>query len=597
MKKYKFLKIMTSSLGIASVIGIGTTSIIGCAKKSNSAQIALAAFIASAKAESANNIVANAQPAAQNWENLSAKSGDLKIVNTTVKNKVVRVIIKSTSKSELATFSATYNNTKYLASIWICSQPPANSDGKTHSWTDFKVAAAKDSVAQMFSQASTQKTNWKISDQIIKLTSPVNNDATKTVTITLADRQASQQVNFVATYTTNRSFQSSDWATPNPAVSSKDNLTFKKINLPNEDQAVPGSNVQVKIGDVTYLGGMGGLWTSTNDQTWTKNSGVNISDYVRVSAIIEVNKNIFIATELCPTAQHKINPNNDKSGLFMTTSLAPFSFERLPNNIISDQSNITTLSNINGVLFIGTTAGLLTLSNPKEAPLLHKEIVNANSGSGTTTQATITSCKFIDNKIFVGTKTNGIWSAFNADPTFKKIPLNREKVTFPEIDFITKINNNIYVYVGNKFSQQPTIGLWVSNDQGVTFINKFSDIKLNPNMKSLGNSLSLINNDLYLSTNSGLYISDANFNRDTTIKFVISDTLGKGINVSNVIEQQSSINTLYAGTSIGLQTSSADPNLIFFSPNISVESDAISSISLVDHHIFVDMINVGDYTS
>ncbi len=443
MKKYKLLKIITSSLGVVGIVGIGTTMVVACGKKST--ETALEKFIKAAKVESANNIVTNAKPAAANWENLSAKSGDLSIKSVISKGKVVTIIVKSSSKSEVATFSATYTGSAYTDSVWVCSQAPSNSDGATHSWLDFKTAAAKDSAAQMFSQASTQKTTWKTSDKIIKYTSPVNDDSAKTVTITLADLPKSETVNFVATYTTNRSYQSSDWASTQTPVSAKDNLTFKKINLPNPTVGAPGTNVKVKFGKIIYLGGIGGLWTSIDDEDWVKNNSITIPNTVEITAIIKIGTNIFIGTQ----ELQNYKQDSNKAGLFMSSD--GLAFTQVANNIFNQNVIITSLLDVNGTLFIGSQYGLVSWDTKSTTSKTYSKIVIGKPDS--TILATIHTLKLIDNKIFVGTETNGLWRSDATKIAFTKININgaeSKAASYPFINLIKAINKNIYIFISNK---------------------------------------------------------------------------------------------------------------------------------------------------
>ncbi len=593
MKKYKLLKIITSSLGVVSVIGVGTTSIVSCSKKNSAA---LNAFIKAAKAENADNIVANANPTAPNWENLSAKNDDLTIENTIVKGKVVTVVIQSESKAEVATFSATYKGSAYTDSVWICSQAPSNIDGKTHSWADFKTAADNDTIFQMLSEASTQKTSWKTSDKIIKLTSPVNDDASKTITITLADRQASQQVNFVATYTTNRSFQSSDWATPKPPIANKDNLVFKKINLPNPAPNFPGSNVQVKIGAMTYLGGTGGLWTSTDNTTWTKNKSLVIPNTVQITAIVLVDDNIFVATKILAN----YDTTSHKGGLFIAPQSKDLKFSQVANNIIAQDLSITRLLNVNTRLFIGTENGLFVWIDAQTKPILYNSIVSKGGQKNPFATINILKLSTDKTKIIVGTLTNGIWTggtelgAGFSQSTMTPAPSDSSAII--SVQFIIQINNDIYAYIGGSQTIKATTGLYVSKNNGESFTNIFDDKSENSQQKISGNSVNLFNNDLYLSTTQGLYISSGDIT-GTGLKFNISTTLDKDISVSNTIEHKGTINTLYAGTNKGLFTSSSNTSLIFFTPNTSIPASNVDNVTLIDNHIFVDILNSGDYTT
>ncbi len=592
MKKYKLLKVMTSSLGVVGIVGVGTTTIVSCGKKSAGA--ALTKFIKAAKAESANNVVTNAKPAAANWENLSAKSGDLSIKSVTSKGKVVSIVVKSTSKNEVATFTATYTGSAYTDSVWVCSQAPSNSDGAIHSWADFEVAAKADSAAQMLSQASTQKTSWKASDQIIKYTTPIGNETAKTVTVTLADLPKAETVKFVATYTTNRSFQSSDWSSTATPATVKDNLTFKKIDLSSTTPNFPGSDVKVKIGDITYLGGFGGLWTSTDGTTWTKNTSLVIPNTVKVSSIVKSGKNIFVGTSF--NGDYALSSN--KAGLFMTPAPTTSSDKLVFTQVASDISDrnviIVCLLDVNGILFIGSQYGLMSWDGSSEKRGDHFEIISGANSKAAGSVATIHTLKFIDNKIFVGTETNGIWTSDAKGTKFTKnelSPHTKDKPGEAHINFIKEINNSIYAYVGQGTHFVAT-GLWVSDDKGVTFTQK----SLFTNSNQVGNSLDLIKNNLYLSTNQGLYISSGDIT-GASIKFNISATLGADISVSNVIEHTGTIDTLYAGTNKGLFTSSTDSVLQYFTANTSVPAGNIGNINVIDNHIFVDILNSGDYTT
>ncbi len=596
MKKYQLFKIMATSLGIASLVGIGATSIVGCAKKSSPNVVGLAKFIKAAQAESANNIVTNAKPAAPNWENLSAKSGDLKIQTTTSKAKIVSVIIKSISKSEVATFSATYTGSAYTNSIWVCSQPPANSDGKAHSWVDFKTIAIRDSATNIFKQASSQKTNWDITNTISIFKAPVANDANKTLTVTLVDRQKTETVNFVATYTTNRSFQSSDWASSQTPVSNKDNLTFKKINLPNPNQTLTDDNIIVSIWGITYLGGMGGLWTSTDNKTWTKNSSINISNHVRVTGIVLWHLYIVVSTEVLDSS----NTTEDKGGFFISRSdgkppAAGLFFQHW--DIFSDSLIINNLLSTVGSLYFSTkTQGIFAISWQTDGPqiLVPQEHIMNNTN---TKLAVIRSIKLINNKIYLATATNGLWvSSETKKNTFIKVKLgsssDNDAQELCNIDFITKIkgHNNIYVSV-SKTSIGIEPGLYISSNQGDTFSNQFKSKTIGTSELVI-NNIDLIDNSFYLSTNQGLYIDSDISKRELT--FNINDTLGKTFNVKNVIERQETLDTIYAATDQGLFTSAAG-NFDYFTLNSSVSKDNVYYVRVIDGRIFIDISLKGDY--
>ncbi len=594
IKKLRLVKLLTGSLGAVSLLSFGSSIVTSCSKK-DAVDHTLANFLKSAKAESATNVIKNASPKAQAWNGWLNPASTL-TTNVSATKTVVTMVIDFKSSNEKATFTATYTKGQtYKVDVWKCIIQPANDDGQTHTEAQFisdiqKAIIIDGAGNDIATKATPSQSGWK-NDDGFKVISALVKNANHTVTLTVADRKQSQKAVFTATYTLNRTYQTIDWSANGASATNKDDLDFSQIVLPGAQTGTAKDYVTKTIEGTVYVGGVGGLWSSTDDKTFTKvkmNDNLTIDSATKVIGIVEQgHSNIFVAT----TPVSGTAPNAD-IGLIsaIITPGTPAIFFTIDPSFISRSIIMTSIVALNDKIYLGTTTGIFKSAGAGNKWLLATYI----NGPGA---LNITKLEFMNGKIWAATKENGLWrnpvnSAGKDDDgtVFSKFTgfSNLEDGKDVTISWMKYIDGNSYVYI-DAASYGVKAGLHALYTGAVDGDDTSSLAWAPATAADKAYNISSINNEIYLSTNTGIYISP----KAKSVNFKINDTLGKTISVLNVVAMH---DTLYAITNKGLYTS-AGFGLDYFNLSTKLKAAQMDSLSTDGTHVFIKENASGLYTS
>ncbi len=161
-------------------------------------------FKAAAEKATAVEIVANASPAANNWNNLP--KGDLKIDVPTVTNNSVSISILSESRHERAMFEIDYQlNMAYSVKNWKCSKQPY---ATAHTFAEFTKAAEAESPSNIVNNAKASGWDNLPANDLSKVNTSIVNDS---IIIKLLSKTKQQTAIFTATYKTNELYNVNEW--------------------------------------------------------------------------------------------------------------------------------------------------------------------------------------------------------------------------------------------------------------------------------------------------------------------------------------------------------------------------------------------------
>ncbi len=588
IKKLRLVKVLTGSLGAVSLLSFGSGIVTSCSKKADNHS--LAQFIKSAKAESAANVIKNASIKAQGWAGwVNATSVFTKEVST---NKmIVIMVINFKSSNEIATFRATYTKGEaYKVDVWKCYDQPKNNDGKIHTELQFRADAQnavliKGAGNDIATKATPSQSGWK-SDDGFKVIGAlvINND--HTVTVTIADRKQTQKAVYTATYTSNRTYQTIDWSANGASSISKDDLDFSKIVLPGVESGTENDYVTQTIAGVVYVGGVGGLWSSTDDKTFTKvkmNSDP-MTNATKVIGIVEQGseqqKNVFVAT--APVGGAKPDPNIGLLSAVVTPG-TPLIFSSIAGDYFSHSLIMTSIAAYKEKVYVGTTTGIF-----KSAGAGNKWLTTNFGGAS---NYNITKLQFMNGKIWATTEKNGIWRSPVNQPGKDDNGTVFSNFEFKnlgdiKISWMKYTSNNSYAYIASPAAAAGLYVLHTGKDDGNDGAVR---IWTPPTAKDEAYNISTIGNIIYLSTNVGLYVSPI----AASLNLKIDENLGKTISVSNVVIMH---DTLYAITNKGLYTS-AGYDFDNFNLTTKIQSTKMDRISTDGTHVFIHETGLGLYTS